>query len=113
MRKYVARCLRGEGTLPEAVFGVFFIGSLLVGACLWVVLALTEATAAYSAVLFACNAAYFVFLLFASVCVWRCALNFRYRAVGITVRVMVFIYLLAILGYIYYDALNFVPKVSS
>ena len=113
MMNFVARCLRGEGTLPEAVFGVFFLGSFFVGTCLWIVLMLAESSELYNLVLLGCNAAYFVFLLFAGFCVWRCALDFRYRGVGIAVRAMVLIYVLAIFGYVYNSALNFAPMVSS
>ncbi len=101
MVDYLAKCASGQGTLAEALFGVMFLGGFLV-ACVLAMGAQATGFLAGSelgAVAWrVAEAGYCAFSLFAAYCVWRCALNVRYRAVGIVVRGMVTISVLALLA---------------
>ena len=103
MYKYIVRCARGQGTLFEAVFGIMFVGSLLVGALLLVVAnILAQGPMSLPALERSVVVVYCLFLLFGCVCIWRCAFNFRYWAVSVAVRVMAFIYGTALAMHIYH-----------
>lgn len=103
MIRYLAKCADGQGTLAEALFGVMILGGFLVACALLLGVQATGflAGSELGAVAWrAAEAVYCAFSLFAAYCIWRCAFNFRYRAVGIVVRAMVAISALAFLAQI-------------
>ena len=112
MINFISRCVKGQGTLPEALFGVLFLGGTIVGAFLWALAALVPEAVRSSGFTLAINTSYCTFLLFSCIYIWRCAFNFRYWGVSVAVRVMTLLYAVGVVAFLHNAARGGPPLTS-